>query len=409
MTLAECEPGSLYDVLLARLGEVVTYVIDEDGSLAFNLKMDAGNMVFGTEPAPAIPSGLVGRVWYWQAFEDSADGDESNDIIVSDPTKYTLDFLAGGMVNIQADCNSASSKVTVEGSSLSFAPGPMTLVKCEPGSLYDVFLARLGDVVTYVIDEDSNLVLNLKMDAGNMIFGPEGSGPAELDGTSWILVGQGSADDLVLPLPDTEITIDFKNGQVTGSAGCNNYFADYTLTAEGNLQIGPAASTMMACPEEIMQQEIDYLAALAGTDSFTLDEGILTIYTNQGNLVFKEAQDLTLEGQGWTLSGIVQNEAIVSTAIDSRITAEFSGEQVAGFAGCNSYSAGYEKENYSLVLGLVSLTMMTCDDETNQREAEFLSALESVEGYDISRNTLTLTDAGGNALLIFQAQEDSQA
>jgi heat shock protein HslJ len=50
--------------------------------------------------------------------------------------------------------------------------------------------------------------------------------------------------------------------------------------------------------------------------------------------------------------------------------------------------------------------MMSCEDDRNQRETEFLTALESVTGYTISRDTLTLTDAGGNALLIFQAQGD---
>ena len=126
----------------------------------------------GTTEETAVPDELLGT-WYWLAFQDSADGAESNDITVSDPTKYTLEFLADGTVQIQADCNSASSQITVEGSSLTFAPGPMTLVECEPGSLYDEFLAKLGDVVTYVFDDDGNLILNLKLDAGNMIFSRE--------------------------------------------------------------------------------------------------------------------------------------------------------------------------------------------------------------------------------------------
>jgi hypothetical protein len=46
----------------------------------------------------------------------------------------------------------------------------MTLAECEPGSLYHTFLAKLSDVATYVLDEDGNLILNLRMDAGSMIF-----------------------------------------------------------------------------------------------------------------------------------------------------------------------------------------------------------------------------------------------
>jgi heat shock protein HslJ len=365
-------------------------------------------MVFGSEPTPSFPSELVGQVWYWLAFEDSADGVESNDITVSEPMKYTLEFLSDGTYTVEVDCNRSGGGYHADGSSLTLQPGPTTLAECEPGSLYDEFLAKLGDVVTYVM-EDDNLYLNLKMDVGNMVFGREGmteNGTVDLDGTNWTLVGQESEGDLATPLPDTEITIEFKDGQVAGSAGCNSYFADYTVMAEGNLQIGLIGSTMMACPEDIMQQESDYLAALATAESFTLDGETLTVHTGQGNLVFDIARDLTLEGQGWTLSGIVQNEAIVSTAVDSEITVEFSGAEVAGSAGCNSYFASYEIVDSSLSLGPIGSTMMTCDDETNQRETEFFSALESVAGYNISRKTLTLTDADGNALLIFQAQVD---
>lgn len=347
-----------------------------------------------------VPDGMLG-MWYWLAFEDSADGVESHDIAVSDPSKYTLEFLADGTVKIQADCNSASSVVTIVDSALSFAPGPMTLAECEPGSLYSEFLAKLGDVATYVFDEDGDLVLNLKMDAGNMIFGREANVVTVLDGTSWTLVGQGSSDDLTAPLPGSEITLDFTDGQASGTAGCNRYFAGYTISDADKLQMGPAGSTEMACEEAIMQQEFAYLTALSGAESFTLDGESLTIHTGEGDLAFTAAQSLTLEGQPWGLSGIVQNDAVVSMAIDNQITAEFSGDQVAGSAGCNSYFASYEAADGSLTLGMIGSTMMSCDEETNQRETEFLTALGKAAGYSISRNTLTLTDAGGNALLSF--------
>ncbi len=46
----------------------------------------------------------------------------------------------------------------------------MTLAACEPESQSVRFIELLGDVVTFVFDSEGNLVLNLKMDAGNMIF-----------------------------------------------------------------------------------------------------------------------------------------------------------------------------------------------------------------------------------------------
>ena len=204
MTLAECEPGSLYDVFLAHLGDVVTYVFDEDDNLVLNLKTDAGNMIFGRESTPLFPADLVDQVWYWLAFEDSADGEESNDIIVSDPSKYTLELLPDGTYTIKADCNQSSGEYRADGSGLTLLPGPATLAECEPGSLYDMFLSRLSDVVTYVFDEDDNLVLNLKMDAGDMVFSRD------------------------LPVAPTEYTYTFEEG----SEGWAHGFADLPVDAD---------------------------------------------------------------------------------------------------------------------------------------------------------------------------------
>ena len=55
-------------------------------------------------PCPAF----AGQVWRWLAFQDSASGEEGNDITVADPAKYTLELLADGTYTIQADCNSGS-------------------------------------------------------------------------------------------------------------------------------------------------------------------------------------------------------------------------------------------------------------------------------------------------------------
>ena len=58
-------------------------------------------------------------------------------------------------------------------------------------------------------------------------------------------------------------------GQVSGNAGCNNYFGPMN-TAAGAFALGPFGSTMMFCaePEGTMEQEAAYLAALAGATGF---------------------------------------------------------------------------------------------------------------------------------------------
>lgn len=125
-----------------------------------------------SESSSTLPSAFDGQVWQWLAFEDSADGEESNDITVEEPNKYTLELLADGSYAIRADCNSGSGKYTLDGSSLMLEPGPISLAYCGTESLSDQFVALLGDVATFVLDAEGHLILNLKMDAGNLIFSP---------------------------------------------------------------------------------------------------------------------------------------------------------------------------------------------------------------------------------------------
>jgi heat shock protein HslJ len=165
-TLAECEPGPLYDEYLEMLGWVRTYVL-EGGQLFLNLMADGGDMVFDrTGPTAAAGPDVVGVVWRWVKFL----GGDGETIIVDDPDKYTLELLPDGQVHIRADCNSASGTYTLDGAGgLTLELGPTTLAECEPGSLYDEYLDLLGWVRTYVLAGDQ-LVLNMMADGGDLFF-----------------------------------------------------------------------------------------------------------------------------------------------------------------------------------------------------------------------------------------------
>lgn len=86
-------------------------------------------------------------------------------------------------------------------------------------------------------------------------------------------------------LADAEVTAVFNEGQVAGSAGVNNYFASYEADG-GKLDIGPAGSTMMMGPENLMNQEMAFLMALDQAESFEINGRTLTISTAAGELIF---------------------------------------------------------------------------------------------------------------------------
>ena len=123
------------------------------------------------EPVPSagdVAPSIVDVLWRWERFEDTRGS--SWDITVADPSKYTLRLLPDGTFQADADCNLASGTYMAAGSSsITLTLESVTEVACPPESLYDTFLTRLGEVVTYVLHE-GKLVLNLKIDGGNMVF-----------------------------------------------------------------------------------------------------------------------------------------------------------------------------------------------------------------------------------------------
>lgn len=79
---------------------------------------------------------------------------------------------------------------------------------------------------------------------------------------------------------------------MSGSAGCNQYFADYRMYGP-SMSIGTVGATRRFCaePEELMHQEQLYLDALQTTDTFRLDGDRLELRTANGALAvsFKRA------------------------------------------------------------------------------------------------------------------------
>jgi len=53
-----------------------------------------------------------------------------------------------------------------------------------------------------------------------------------LEGNTWTLTAFMEGEDVQLPLVNTTITAHFEDGEITGSAGCNNYLGGYTI--DGN-------------------------------------------------------------------------------------------------------------------------------------------------------------------------------
>ena len=121
-----------------------------------------------TGASPEEELNLVGPVWEWQRTEMSND----TTITVTNPVSYTVQFKDDGTVLVKADCKQAVGNFSDENGSLSIELGPTTMNICSDDSLSEEFLKELSYAATYVFDEDGNLVINMQMDGGNIIFAP---------------------------------------------------------------------------------------------------------------------------------------------------------------------------------------------------------------------------------------------
>jgi heat shock protein HslJ len=225
-----------------------------------------------------------------------------------------------------------------------------------------------------------------------------------LTGSIWLL---NELNDQA-PIIGTAITAEFDvEGRVGGSSGCNNYSTSYKV--DGNqLTFGePVASTMMACPEEIMEQEREYLGVLADTAAFeiTNDELILKD-ANGSELARFDAIDQSLEGTAWqALSYNNGKGGVTSLIIGTEITGNFGEDGLlTGNAGCNGYSADYETDGDNISIGPAIATEMACFEIEGvmEQEQQYLAALQTAATYKIDGLNMEMRTADGALVGTFQ-------
>ncbi|PTM40164.1 META domain-containing protein [Bosea sp. 124] len=91
--------------------------------------------------------------------------------------------------------------------------------------------------------------------------------PRTLLGTNEWVVAQIAGTPVIAKAGATLQFLD--DGALVGKASCNRFRSSFMLTGEG-LTFGAAATTMMACPPDIMQQEQSLLRQLEGVTGFDI-------------------------------------------------------------------------------------------------------------------------------------------
>jgi heat shock protein HslJ len=156
----------------------------------------------------------------------------------------------------------------------------------------------------------------------------------------------------------------------------------------------------MACTPEVTQQAAAFMSALAESKAVRVIEGRLELLGEDGKpLATLTAQSSELAGTAWKAAGINDGKgAVASLVAGSTVTLVFSADgQASGSAGCNRYTARYEKDGESVRFLTPAATRRMCaDDRLMQQEQAFLAALETVARARFEGNRLDLRTAEGS-------------
>jgi len=208
-------------------------------------------------PAAGGASPLTGTSWNLATIGADAAAPGSTLLFAPD--------VAGG----NGGCNTFRAPYTADATNLKFGAAASTMMACEDAKMKQetAYMTALATVATYKID---GTTLTMSDASGKAVLGFTAAAPASVEG-SWDVIGyyDGKSAHVSVQGGATMTMVFDADGQVSGNSGCNTYNGGYSV--DGNkIAIGPLMSTRMACDEALMTQEAQFLAALDGAETWSV-------------------------------------------------------------------------------------------------------------------------------------------
>jgi heat shock protein HslJ len=381
-TMMACQPEIMQQeaAFLAAMGSTAGFEISNDQLL---LQDANGQTVVILNSEQAAPSAdmpettLTDMTWVMTAYL----GAQGEQVDALPDTRVTASF-ADGQVGGTAGCNRYFGSYETDGSaSLAFGPLGSSMMMCFPEEVMlqeTAFLANMSSVAAYEI---LNGQLLLQDAEGQTVLVFNGEQPITLTNTTWIVTGYNNGNQAVVGVAtDTEMTAVFaEDGTMSGSAGCNNYRATYTIDGD-TINIGPAAATRKLCPspEGVMEQEALYLAAIPNAATWSIDGDTLELRDADGAKLAgyraAVAQATTeseaapapeLAGTAWQWVAMTTPVEQINVADPSKYTVEFLADGVIGVtADCNTGSGTYEAADGQISINITATTLALCPPES---------------------------------------------
>ena len=225
-----------------------------------------------------------------------------------------------------------------------------------------------------------------------------------LAGTAWTVTTINGGSVIANAPPTLAFSSD---GHVTGSTGCNDYSALFSVDGD-RMTVGGLGVSQKLCEGAHGEQEAAFLNGLGGAASWHATQtgdleidGAATIVATTGVAASKPppTPGAALGGTAWDLTemgGTADFAHLVPTI-------EFAADgTVSGFAGCNTFSGPFRTDGGTLKLGPLATTKIACQPPASEVESMYLTALAGVSKWTIlAEGVLAL---GGTVPMRFAAR-----
>ena len=347
---------------------------------------------------------LTDATWVLVSFGDSNSPQQIPPGVI-----ITANFSTDGQLSGSSGCNSYFTDYITQQDQITITQPGSTMMACPIGMEEEAaYLAALAQAQQYSIT-GRDLSITYADGSGVLNYS---SASLPFKYTLWTLVAIDSQ-----PLAeDVELTASFAPGEnpvqgsAAGSAGCNRYTAGYTLDGT-NITTEMPVTTLMMCPEEVMQVETAYLQAFQSAASYQILGDNLVLSTDIGTLTYS-ANRTPLEGALWSLIAFGNVDETENPVPGSNFTAQFMRNAeapsgvLAGTTGCNEYAAAFAASLDEIKINPpVSTQNASCAPCLVDQEQLYFLALNDATTFRISGNTLTIPYDDDRQALVFQGTQ----
>jgi heat shock protein HslJ len=190
---------------------------------------------------------------------------------------------------------------------------------------------------------------------------------------------------------ETRLTLAFEGENVAATAGCNTMTGGYAIE-DGTLVVGELAQTLMACADELQQQDEWVSALLTSNPAITLNGETLTLTGSEVSVTFSgpSTQPGSVEGTAWKIVSL--DTPNTSSAAPEGASMTIADGMIAVATGCNQAVGEATVGEGTLTVGPPALTRMACVPDLGEWESSLTSFLEGELTFEVSGDQLVLSN-----------------